>query len=200
MRTCVFVPPFERAGSTSHQLVSQLPASVACGATPTPSPRPDTGRASFVACGAATAHQNADGRRCVHKKTKEKPTLRGSPRPGRTSRRAPSSSGPLDDRPLFQARRPPLHRFLFRTAFHLRDCSISIGRRIERSITSDAGRAELRFPEQRHIRPDGIVLRQADPQTKLQSLIEASPRRFGHVVVRRVELRRGLVQPLAEGP
>ena len=73
----------------------------------------------------------------------------------------PPSSCSLHDRPLLEPRRPPLHRCLFRTTLHLRDRSISIGRRIERSITSDAGRAELRLPEERHIRPDGVVLRQA---------------------------------------
>ena len=136
----------------------------------------------------------------VHKKRQENLPY-GAPHVREEHLVGPPSSRPLDDRPLFQARRPPLHRFsLGRRPLHLRDRSISIGRRIERSITSDAGRPELRFPEERHIRPDRIVLRQADPQTKLQPLIEASTRRFGHVVVRRVELRRGLVQPLAEGP
>ena len=168
-------------------MVSQLPASVACGATPTPSPRPDTRSrrvAATAVCGRAAA--------VCTKKDKSLPY--GAPHVREEHLVGPPSSRSLHDRPLFQARRPPLHRFsLGRRPLHLRDRSISIGRRIERSITSDAGRAELRFPEQRHIRTDWIVLRQADSQTKLQSLIEASPRRFGHVVVRRVQFRRGFI-------
>ena len=125
------------------------------------------------------------------KKTKNLPY--GAPHVREEHLVGPSSSCSLHDRPLLQARRPPLHGLGLGRPLHLRDGPIGISRFIEGPVAGHAGRAELRFAEQRHIRSDGIVFRQADSQTKFQSLIEASPRRFGHVVVRRVELGRGLI-------
>ena len=69
----------------------------------------------------------------------------------------PSSSGPLDDRPLFQARRPPLHWCLFRRPLHLRDGPIGISRFIEGPVAGDAGRSQFRFAEERHIGTHRVV-------------------------------------------